>query len=304
MESGSTQKMSEPIVRGQNHVGAWLFSPIFHLALFSLRRQTIRFENGMFIISIDVDVGNEKLGVINRGKFDRDVDDHHSERFVGEIEKRNLPLLLNLFEDFEIPVTFAFRGQLFDVDTSFPKLVKASSTKHDIGSHGYFHRTFTSLTYDDANEELKMTSKAMKKLGITPRSFVFPKNQIAHLDLLKKYGYACYRGLGGLIRDGLYIRTDSNGLYDIHPSLFIGRIDNSLLVKETIDICVRKKLPFHVWLHPKDIGTTEEQAVKRIERMLSPLLKHVKRKEKAGALTFETMLSAANKAKATLKTKQ
>ncbi len=281
----------------QNHVVARTFSPIFHFALFGLRRQEVRLKKGMFIVSIDVDVGNEKLGVINQGRCDRDVNPHVSERFVGEVEQRNLPLLLDLFEDFEIPVTFAFRGQLFDVDASFPKLVMRSSIKHEIGSHGYYHRAFTSLSCDEANEELKMTSIAMKKLGVVPKSFVFPRNKIAHLDLLKKYGYVCYRGLGGFTRDGSYIRAAYDELYDVHPSFFVGCMGDPFFVKKTVDICARRKLPFHVWFHPRDIGDTEKNAKRGFERILIPILKHAKRRERTGILTFETMLSAANEAK-------
>ncbi len=273
-----------------------IFRTVFHIALFSLRRRTRRFDNGMFIVSIDVDVGNEKLGVINQGRFDRDVSDYDSERFVGEVEQRNLPLLFDLFEDLEIPVTFAFRGQLFDVDVSFPKLVMGSSIRHEIGSHGYYHRVFSSLSREEADEELKMTSTAMKRGGVVPRSFVFPKNKIAHLDLLMKYGYICYRGLGGFIRDDTYIRAKYDELYDVHPSFFVGRLNDLFSAKRTVDICARRKLPFHIWFHPRDIGDKEEQAKRYIERMLAPLLRHAKRKERVGALTFETMLSAVNKA--------
>ncbi len=292
--------ISDIVTYAENHL-APIFSPIFHFTLFGLRRQVVQFENGMFITSIDVDVGNEKLGLLNRGRYDRDISDHDSERFVGEVEQRNLPLLFNLFEDFEIPVTIAFRGQLFDVDASFPKLVIGSSIRHDIGSHGYYHRAFTSLSHEEADEELKMTSIAMKKYGVIPRSFIFPKNMIAHLDLLKEYGYTCYRGLGGFLRDGTYIGTDYGGLYNIHPSFFMDSINDSSFVKRIVDTCSRRKLPFHVWFHPRDVGDTKEQAKKRIKRTLSPLLKHVKRKERAGVLTLETMFSATNKARAMLR---
>jgi len=254
----------------------------------------------MFITSIDVDVGNEKLGVTNRGRCDRDVSDNNSERFVGEVEQRNLPFLLHLFEDLEIPVTFAFRGQLFDVDASFPKLVMRSSIRHEIGSHGYYHKAFTTLSRKKADEELRMTSIAMSRYGVVPRSFVFPKNKVAHLDLLKKYRYVCYRGLGGFTRDDTYIGKDSDGLYNIHPSFFLGWISDSSYARRIVDLCARKKLPFHVWFHPWDIGYTEERTKKRIERMLFPLLRHARRREKTGVLTFETMLSATNKAEVAL----
>jgi len=36
--------------------------------------------------------------------------------------------------------------------------------------------------------------------------FVFPKNIIAHLDLLEKYRYKCYRSYGNFINDDMYIK--------------------------------------------------------------------------------------------------
>ncbi len=282
----------------QNYLFASVFSPVFRYALLGLRRRTPQFESGMFITSLDVDVGDEKVGVINQGRCDREVSALVSERFVGRVEQRNLPLLLNLFEDFEIPITFAFRGQLLDIDMSLPKLVMGSSIGHEIGSHGYYHTAFTNLSREAADEELKITSMAMKRVGVAPKSFVFPRNRVAHLDLLKKHGYVCYRGEGGLIRDDTYIRADHDSIYDVHPSLWIGWIHDPFIVKKTVNICARRRLPFHVWFHPRDIGSAKREAERRIRTMLSPLLRYAKGKERGGTLTFETMLSATIKAKA------
>jgi len=148
----------------------------------------------MFIISVDVDVGDKELGVINDGKNDANVSSSTSEYLVGAIEERVLPLIVDLFDDFEIPVTFAIRGQLTEVDDSILDLILHSTVKHDIGAHGYYHRQFVNLSRTEAENELKMISVGMKNFGILPRSFVFPRNSVAHLELLEKYGYECYRG--------------------------------------------------------------------------------------------------------------
>lgn len=252
----------------------------------------MRLENGMFIISVDVDVGSKELGVINEGKNDANVSSARalSEYSVGEIEERGLPLFVDLFEDFEIPVTFAIRGQLTEVSDSILGLILKSTIKHDIGAHGYYHNQFTNLSHNETENELKMISVGMKKFGIIPRSFVFPRNSVAHLDLLEKYGYKCYRG-----HDYCMNIEKKGRLYNIHPSLFVGQSLSSIFLKKILDIAIAKKLPFHVWFHSWNFGQEDEYIKKKIKRIFVPLLDHAKRREKRGILTFETMLSATEK---------
>jgi len=45
------------------------FSQMYHFLAYSIKKPKMQLENGMFIISIDVDVGSRELGVINRGKM-------------------------------------------------------------------------------------------------------------------------------------------------------------------------------------------------------------------------------------------
>jgi len=269
-------------------------SQLCHFLAYSIKKPKIRLENGMFIISVDVDVGNKELGIINKGKNDANVSSSTSEYLVGEIEERALPLFVDLFNDFEIPVTFAIRGQLTEVDGSILKLLLKSPVKHDIGSHGYYHRPFKNLSPKEAEKELNILSTSMKKFGIIPRSFVFPKNSVAHLELLEKYEYKCYRSNGGgFMNDSMYIEKQGR-LYNIHPSLFLP-CENPILLKKILNICSAKKLPFHAWFHLWNFGETEESMQRSISNVFFPLLKYAKKKEKSGTMTFETMLSAAEK---------
>ena len=50
---------------------------------------------GMLIISVDVDVGNRKVGLINKGRNDLNVNNYFSEYQVGAIEEMALPLFVN-----------------------------------------------------------------------------------------------------------------------------------------------------------------------------------------------------------------
>jgi len=254
----------------------------------------MRLENGMLIVSVDVDVGNKELGIINKGKNDSNVHNYYSEYSIGEMEERALPLIIDFFNNFEIPVTFAVRGQLIEVDTSILKLMLKSPIKHDIGSHGYYHKEFTKLSHKQADNELNMISTAMKKVGITPRSFIFPKNSIAHLDLLEKYGYKCYRGYGNFMNDDMYIKKHGQ-LYDIHPSLYLGQGAHPIFIKQIIDISIKRRLPFHVWFHPWDLGKTKDSIRRSIKKVFFPLFGYAKKKERVDMLTFETMFSTTTK---------
>lgn len=254
----------------------------------------MQLENGMFIISIDVDVGSKELGVINKGKNDANVNRYISEYSVGEIEERALPLFVDLFNYFDMPVTFAMRGQLAEVDDFILKLLRKSSVKYDIGAHGYYHRHFENLSHNEAENELNMISVGMKKFGIVPRSFVFPNNSVAHLNLLEKYGYKCYRSYSGFMNDCMHIEKQGR-LYDIHPSLYVDQSVSSIFPKKMVDIAITKKLPFHIWFHLWNFGETNESIQRSIMKMLFPLLNYAKKKEKSGELTFETMLSAAER---------
>ncbi|MFX0126324.1 MAG: polysaccharide deacetylase family protein [Candidatus Hodarchaeota archaeon] len=254
----------------------------------------MQLENAMFITSIDVDVGNKELGLINQGKNDTNVHDLLSEFSVGDIEERVLPLFVNFFNDLEIPVTFAIRGQLAEVDGAILDLLMESPIKHDIGSHGYFHMPFPNLSSSEAEKELYRTSMGMRKFGITPRSFVFPKNQAAHLDLLEKYGYKCYRGSSNFLNDDMYVEKHGQ-LYNIHPSFYLGHSMNPIFLKGIIDISVKNRLPFHVWFHPWNFGKTKESIQRSISKVFSPLFRYAKKKEENGLMTFETMLSITKK---------
>jgi peptidoglycan/xylan/chitin deacetylase (PgdA/CDA1 family) len=248
----------------------------------------------MLIISIDVDVGGRILGIINNGKNDANVNDSASEYRIGKIEENVLPMLVKNFDDFEIPATFAVRGQLTEVNGSVLDILLRSSVEHDIGAHGYTHRQFTDLSYSEAEKELSMISAGLKKYGIVPRSFVFPKNRVAYLNLLERHGYKCYRGYGDFVKDCMYIERIGS-LYNIHPSLYLDEGTSLTWLKRIVDVSIAKRLPFHAWLHPWSFGETKDAVQRTINKALNPFFNYAKKKEKSDELSFETMLSAALK---------
>ena len=273
-----------------------MFSQMFHFVSFELRKPRTQFDAAMLIFSVDVDAGCRKLGEINAGKNDANVHLCFTESQIGDIEARAVPVLTKAFNDFAVPATFAIRGQMADVSDTVMELLLKSPVKHDIGAHGYSHRNFQTLSRKEAAEELRMTALALGKFGVAPQSFVFPRNHVAHLDLLEEFGYKCYReGAGSLFGDGMYIEKKGN-LFNIQPSLYLNNSVTPLILEGILEVAIAKKAPLHLWFHPWTFGDSQTKIMKYVQGVLSPFLKHAAAKKKNGSLTFETMLSASKKA--------
>jgi glycosyltransferase involved in cell wall biosynthesis/peptidoglycan/xylan/chitin deacetylase (PgdA/CDA1 family) len=273
-----------------------LFSQIYHLISFELGKPRNQFEKAMLIFSVDVDAGCRQLGFINQGRNDRNVHLVFSESFIGGLEEFAIPVLGQAFSNFEVPATFAIRGQLADVSPVTIELLLDSPVKHDIGAHGYSHRNFQTLSIGEAEDELKRISASLGKYGIIPKSFVFPRNGISHLDLLRNHGYKCYReGARNILEDGMFI-DKKEGLFNIQPSLYLNTTLSPTILERILDIAIAKRAPLHLWFHPWTFGNSKSEIKKYVQNVFSPFLKYAQAKQKKGQLSFETMLSAAEQA--------
>jgi len=265
-------------------------SKLLHYLVFRIKKTSSGFDKASLIISADIDVGSSIIAEINNGICDSSIHDKLTELNIGKTEEKIIPVIIQLFNNYEIPVTFGIRGQLTEVDSSIFDLLLKSNVKHDIGAHGYYHRPFNVLSTNEANEEIKLLSEGMDKYGIKPTSFIFPRNEVNHLSVIEDWGYTCFRGKGNWLKDGLYIKKYNN-LYDIHPSLYLGKCHNIKYLNQLINLAVLYKAPFHIWFHPRELGNCENI----INKKIVPLLKLIKEKEKKGQLNIETMSSITKK---------
>ena len=264
-----------------------------HLLWYKITSYKTLFEKGMLVVSIDIDVGHKAVGELNQGKNDRNVSTQLDEYTLGKFEQGAVPLLADFLEELQVPATFAVRGQLLEADATLLNRLLDSPIEHDIAADGYYHKDFNELSETDAEKELQMISQKMKKFGVNPRTFVFPRNSVAHLGLLEKHGYLCFRGRSGFAQDGMYIAKRGR-LYDIHPSLFITRNTSVRLLKKLLDLSISKGTPFHMWFHPLDFGPGKGDVRRNLHRTLSPFFKYATAKERNGLLAFHTMLSITN----------
>lgn len=266
-----------------------LLSQLIHILDFSVRKPTNSFDKGILTFSIDIDIGSAALGKMDRTKK------RHRRYAIGKIEEQCIPLFVDAFETYGVPVTFAIRGELCDViGSSFIDTILDSIIPHDVGAHGYTHRSFTLLSASEAEDELYKIKIGLEKFGLKPKSFVFPRNLVSHIDLLERFEYKCYREQGGLISDSMIVEKKGE-LYNIHPSLYFDEYTNQLFIKKILDIAILNSSLFHLWFHLWNFGFDYKSVKMNIEKSLIPFLDYAEKKVENNELATETMLSLTKK---------
>jgi peptidoglycan/xylan/chitin deacetylase (PgdA/CDA1 family) len=144
-----------------------------------------------------------------------------------ELERPIVRRLLDLFERYDIPATWATVGRVFDGEAaessrrgkawSAPETVEwiMRTPGHEVASHGFEHKYFPELSVNQAHDELGAVKAAHQKLGAPLRSIVYPRNQIAHVEHLPSAGIKVYRSHDvGLLaiaeRGGSHLRQVAN----------------------------------------------------------------------------------------------
>jgi peptidoglycan/xylan/chitin deacetylase (PgdA/CDA1 family) len=312
----------------------------------------IKFEKGVFTLSLDFELiwGTADLGLED---FKR----------ICRIEREVvIDRLLELFEEFEFPATWAILGHLFldkcesKNGTKHPEIVRPNFSwttqdwfAHDpggvetdksihlgrrlvdkirncrvaqeIGSHSFSHIVFgdQGCSPETAESEIAECVRVAREQGLELKSFVFPRNEVGHLEVLKKYQFTSFRGVEEnwyenrivpeRIRRGLRLfdvlraaqppavlpQMTKEGLLNIPGSAmffpmhgFRRRIPMSLRVRRCLkglNKAAQTKKIFHLWFHPSNM-------VDEMETMfagLREILQHAAKLKKEGRLDFLTM---------------
>lgn len=176
--------------------------------------------------------------------------------------------------------------------------IKCCKVKQDIGSHSFSHVIFGDVGCSEqtAASELRKCVELAEKEGIKLKSFIFPRNSIGHLNVLKEYDFCCYRGLQSLkySSTGLFFRfltllrkmlaktppvslpeEKLAGFFNIPASMHWGEksrfIPNSYRVRvaeKGIKSAIKKKGLFHLWFHPFEFATNTEEEFYQLEKVI------------------------------------
>lgn len=198
----------------------------------------------------------------------------------------------------------------------------------EIGSHSFTHPVFgdPGCSRECAASEVARCVQEAAALGITLRSFVFPRNVAGHADVLRANGFTCWRGLEPTWWRGARVpgpvsrlahlaevavaRTpptvlpvrDRHGLWNIPSScsfLPIDGVRRLIPLSQRVERCVRgidqaalDRRISHLYLHPINLASDPAGMV----RALGDVLEHAARLRDAGRLDILPMGAIAEAA--------
>jgi len=199
--------------------------------------------------------------------------------------------------------------------------IQSNPVKQEIGSHSFSHIIFgdKGCSSESARSDVAECVKAAEQFGIKMKSFVFPRDRVGHLDILKEFGFTAYRGaipkwyeqgeergiakrlahLWDVVRAAapptVLPEREANGLLNIPGSMIFfpmhgarRYIPMSLRVKRAhkgLDLAAREKRIFHLWFHPTNMAF-------EIDRMfdgLRAILQHAANLRERGVLETLSM---------------
>lgn len=259
-------------------------------------------------------------------------------RLAAAEERPICATLVELFDRHQIPATWAIVAALLDEASAAsrpggkqcwyaPDVVErivGAKAAHEIGSHGGRHHYFNAMTAAQARADLEFARDLHRAHDLPFESFVFPRNAIGHLDVLRGAGLRTFRGpdLGWLMaasRAGriagrianladkalpipptpAFARQCDGGLIDIPGSmLLLSRNGARRFVLSTV---TRAKLAmglararrgngiFHLWFHPSNFYYRREEQF----ATLAWFLDHAAEEAGRGHIEIRTMAACA-----------
>ena len=244
------------------------------------------FNKAVFLISLDTEL---MWGLLHRGsKLDERLRWwlYREGKIAELLEKdvthgrRAVDTLLELFERYNIAATWAMVGNLFReggdplfYGRDIVEKILLSKVKHEIGYHSLSHVLFSQCSRDVAEKEIREGLKLAKSLGLKLKSFVFPSDEIGHVDVLKENGFKIYRGPdavrkgsnNSLLARGIWwLQSEAtaipvqphweNGVWEIGSSMEFCEpwLPQALLfrARRGLSRAIKNKAAFHVMLHP------------------------------------------------------
>lgn len=285
-------------------------------------------DTGAFTISLDTEFA---WGTFDKGNVERYEEAYRNTPHV-------INRLCELFDEYEIPATWAIVSHLLEdcdgnhsdrtslafewVDDWFSELpcansldpdlwyapwlverLQACETEQEIGLHGSTHMQLgaDACSRQHAEEEIEAAISTMRTLGVEPKSFVFPRNDVGHVDVLSENGIGAYRGVDAcwyerasvpniskpllrfadevvretppvvepVERDGIVELPGSQVFRPSHGGWQYTPGESSVArAKKGLQRAARTGRVFHLWLHPFNLGHGPEKDLARLEEVL------------------------------------
>ncbi len=235
----------------------------------------------------------------------------------GQKAKEAIPIILDLADHYDIPITFAVVGHLalsdckehrspppfrpywlkedwFDIDSKnglsdrdlyfasdIIQNITKSRIKHEIASHSFTHINFgdDATTKEVVQYEVNESVRALKKFEPNLTTFVFPKNKPTFLNYLKESGFKIYRS-----DKNMKIQKDELGLWQFPLGLWISpTAQSSKEIIDLLDLAIRNKNLVNIWFHGYEFDNP-----KQARSFLEPIFKAADQRRRIG-LEIKTM---------------
>jgi peptidoglycan/xylan/chitin deacetylase (PgdA/CDA1 family) len=186
---------------------------------------------------------------------------------------------------------------------SLVEKILACKTPQEIGGHSFSHVIFgdPGCSGETAKSELAASVEAAGDMGIEMRSFAFPRNEVGHLDVIKEFGFECYRGpeqnwyeskswpaavkrlchLWDVITAApprVVLPEVTDGLWNIPGSMvyfpmhglrrFIPVSTRVARAVKGLEAASRRKRVFHLWFHPTNLADRADAMFGGLRRIL------------------------------------
>lgn len=197
--------------------------------------------------------------------------------------------------------------------------IMLAQPRQEIACHSFSHVIFgdEGCSAEVAEAEVRECVTLARELGIDLRSFVFPRSQAGHHQVLSKHGFSCYRAprpgwfdvfngkaqrVAKLINDMLalspccaVVDKEPNGLWSISTSAYyrslhgVGRMvpvrSRVHQCVKGIDKAVKTQGVFHLCLHPWNFAVETERLLEGLRKVLQ----HAARESERGRLDLLSM---------------
>jgi hypothetical protein len=182
------------------------------------------------------------------------------------------------------------------------RLIIDAKAKHEIGCHSFSHGGFGPYcSHDVALGKIDACVEAMKPFGITPKTWVFPGNDVGNFAALAQRGFRNVRAFPEKLAEISLPFRRSDGMWAIFDSSPIDlqgdgwNLNERLLrLQKFVDKAIETKLAAHIWFHPSLLPD-------QMNGLLFPLLAYCNAQREKGLLDVFTMDQLVDETEAALK---
>jgi hypothetical protein len=264
---------------GSTHV------PDYQRYLSLLEAERSSFAGGTFNLTIDFELG------WSRARRDGRSTTRQEALQRAQRARAAFPALLEASDRYAVPITFAVVGHLamarcehpptpafapywlgedwFAIDPSTDgvrdpayyaadaiETIARADVAHEIGSHGFSHVDLgdDATTREIAIYEVVESRNALRRYDPAISSFIFPKNHLGFLDVLRDAGFTAYRSGAYLPLD-----RDEHGMWRFPKGLWLSpQASSPDEVLALADVAIAQQQLIHTWCHLHEYASAKE----------------------------------------------